>query len=325
MSRNRLWVSLATLILLLAACSTQYPENCPSSTPVGLSEAGEIAEDESLPFRFPLDESTIDEKLYFGWFGASNACTPDMVDCYEYPERKFHAAEDYKRPAGTPVYAMADGEISFSGTAGGYGWLIIIDHPQANLYSLYGHLSPSRWKQAAGTQVKRGDLIAYLGDPHENGGSVESPLDPHLHFGVRAGQTADYPGRGEWRFMAGWIKYCPQDLGWLQPSLIITRQEIPAGGFLQADVGFITRWGLELIITSAYTIGAVSMLIAVVRKQAHFLLLLFPGVLLVAAGIVFHNNRMLSNYALLVVGILLLAAGIFYSVRRPMLAHQNRT
>ncbi len=29
------------------------------------------------------------------------------------------------------VYAMADGRVSFSGTAGGYGWLIIIDHPQA--------------------------------------------------------------------------------------------------------------------------------------------------------------------------------------------------
>ena len=41
------------------------------------------------------------------------------------------------------MYAIADGEISFSGSKGGYGWLIIIDHPQANLYSLYGHLSPA--------------------------------------------------------------------------------------------------------------------------------------------------------------------------------------
>ena len=115
------------------------------------------------------------------------------MDCYEYPERKFHAAEDYKRLAGTPVFAMADVTISFSGSAGGYGWQILIDHPQANLYSLYWHLSPSRWKQKTGTEVKRGDLIAYLGDSDENGGSQEQPVETHLHFGIRAGQTADYP------------------------------------------------------------------------------------------------------------------------------------
>ena len=210
----RLWTSLGILVLLLTACSTQYPETCPSSTPVGLANADEIASDESLPFRFPLDESPIDDTLYFGWFGVSNECTPDIVDCYEFPERKFHAAEDYKRPAGTPVYAMADGTISFSGPAGGYGWLILIDHPQANLYSLYGHLSPSRWRLKVGTDVERGDLIAYLGDSDENGGSKEQPLDTHLHFGIRSGQTADYPAKGEWRYMAGWIKLCPQDLGW---------------------------------------------------------------------------------------------------------------
>ena len=148
-------INLGMLVLLLTACNTQYPETCPSNTPVGLANANEIASDDSLPFRFPLDESPIGEKLYFGWFGVSNECPPGKVDCYEYPERKFHAAEDYKRPAGTPVYAIADGTISFSGPAGGYGWLILIDHPQANLYSLYGHLSPSRWKLKAGTDVQR--------------------------------------------------------------------------------------------------------------------------------------------------------------------------
>ena len=178
---------LGITLRLLAACNTPYPEVCPASTPVGLLDAAEIASDPSLPFRFPLDESTVDYALFFGWFGVSNECPPDMKDCYNYSERQFHAAEDYKRPAGTPVYAMADGRITFSGTAGGYGWLIIIDHPQANLYSLYGHLSPSRWKLESGAEVKRGDLIAYLGNPDENGGSAESPLEPHLHFGIRAG------------------------------------------------------------------------------------------------------------------------------------------
>jgi len=280
-----------------------------------LANADEIASDDSLPFRFPLDESPIDDDLYFGWFGVSNECTPDIVDCYAYPERKFHAAEDYKRPAGTSVYAMADGRIRFSGPAGGYGWLILIDHPQANLYSLYGHLSPSRWKLATGTEVERGDLIAYLGDSNENGGSDDQPLDPHLHFGIRAGQTADYPAKGEWRYMGGWIKLCPQDVGWLHPSLVITTQEIPAGGSPQPKVGFLTRWGLELLFAGLFTIGGVNMLIVASRKKTRFLSLI-PGFVITAVGIVVHNKGLIRSYMLLVIGILILAVGIYYYIRR---------
>jgi hypothetical protein len=218
---------------------------------------------------------------------------------------------------------MADGRISFSGTAGGYGWLMIIDHPQANLYSLYGHLSPSRWKLESGTPVKRGDLIAYLGDPDENGGSEAQPLEPHLHFGIRAGQTRDYPPRGEWRYMAGWIRLCPQDLGWLQPSLIITSQEIPVGGYPQPEVGFWIRWGFELVITSIYTIGGVSILIFGVKKRQRFLLL-FPGLLVVAAGIVLHNRGLLSSDMLLGMGILILAVGVYYFTQKPISKPLNR-
>ena len=316
MSSLRLWISLGIMVLLSTACSTQFPETCPSSTPVGLAKANEIASDDSLPFRFPLDESPIDEKLYFGWFGVSNECTPDIVDCYEFPERKFHAAEDYNRPAGTPVYAMADGTISYSGRAGGYGWLILIDHPQANLYSLYGHLSPSRWKLKANTEVKRGDLIAYLGDSDENGGSKDQPLITHLHFGIRAGQISDYPSRGEWRYMAGWIKLCPQDVGWLQPSLIITSQEIPAGGYPQPRVGFLSLWGLDLLLTSLYTIGGVQFIVSN-RNKTRFLLLI-PGFIAIVAGIVFHNSRLNGSYMLLVVGILILVIGIYYYIRQPI-------
>ena len=316
--------SLGILVLLLTACSTQYPETCPSSTPVGLANANEIASDDSLPFRFPLDKSPIDNNLYYGWFGVSNECTPDIVDCYEYPERKFHAAEDYKRPAGTPVYAMADGIIRYSGRAGGYGWLVLIDHPQANFYSLYGHLSPSRWKLKAGTDVERGDLIAYLGDSDENGGSKEQTLDTHLHFGIRAGQIADYPSRGEWRYMGGWIKHCPQDVGWMQPSVVITSQEIPAGGYPQPQVGFLIRWWFDLLIVSLFTISGASILVNAYRKTIRFLLLI-PGFLVIVAGVVFHNNGLVRNYIMLVIGILMLAVGIYYYIRWPILKQPDRS
>jgi murein DD-endopeptidase MepM/ murein hydrolase activator NlpD len=323
-SSLRLLISQGLLVLLLTACNPKYPETCPSSTPVGLSNANEISSDDILPFRFPLDESPIDDNLYFGWFGVSNECTPEIADCFEYPERKFHAAEDYKRPAGTPVYAMADGIISYSGQAGGYGWLILIDHPKANLYSLYGHLSPSRWKLKAGTEVERGDLIAYLGDSDENGGSQEQPVDTHLHFGIRAGQTMDYPAIGERRYMGGWIKLCPEDVGWLQPSLVITSQEIPAGGYPQPQVGFLTRWGLDLLVTSLYTIGGASMLISSSRKNTRFLLPI-QGIIAIVAGIILHNKGLMRSYMLVVFGTLTLAAGIHIFIRRSLTKLPDRS
>ena len=311
------WILSGVLVLIFTSCRTQYPESCPSSTPVGLSNANEIANDDNLPFRFPLEESPIDEKLYFGWFGASNECMPEMTDCFEFPERKFHAAEDYKRQAGTPVYAMADGVIRYSGTAGGYGWLILIDHSQANLFSLYGHLSPSRWKLKAGTVVERGDLIAYLGDSDENGGSKEQPLDTHLHFGIRAGQVPNYPSKGEWRYMGGWIKLCPQDVGWLQPSLVITSQEIPPGGYTTPEVGFLTRWAFELIYTGLFTISGVFMVINLSKQKLRFLLLL-PGAFTIVAGIVLDSNGLVRGYILPILGILILVFGLYFLTRRPI-------
>ena len=310
-SSPRLLPILSLVILMLTSC-TQPPEPCPSYTSVRLSEVDRIADDASLPFRFPLDQSSIDETPFFGWFGVFNWYGGRFP--WSRPFRKYHAAEDYRRPAGTPIYAMADGQISFSGPMGGYGWLIIIDHPQANIYSLYGHLSPSRWRMESGT-VARGQLIAYLGDSDENGGSSKSPLEPHLHFGIRSGQRADYPGRGEWRWQAGWIKPCPQDLGWLQPSQVIASQDIPAGGYPQPRLGFLDLWRVELLITGIYTMFGVGMLLVAIRKDRP-LFLLFPGIVLIAAGIVFHNNGSVGTYALLAIGIVLEIIGGLLLIRR---------
>lgn len=197
---------------------------------------------------------------------------------------------------------------------GGYGWLIIIDHPQANLYSLYGHLSPSRWRLESG-QVKKGDQIAYLGDSDENGGTRENPMRTHLHFGLRAGQRNDYPARGEWRWMAGWIKPCPQDLGWLQPSFVITSQDIPAEGFEIPDSSLIEKWAVELIFGGVYLIGAVSMLIFGIKRERPYLLLLSSGVLF-AAGVYFYMAGWKMSFALLGSALFLAVTGLYLLYRR---------
>jgi len=167
-SKPSLLVCSILLTLLLTGCA-QSTGPCPTQPHADLSEADAYASDDRLSFQFPLDEMSIDTVRDPARFCESSS-GPES-------SRKYHAAEDYHLPAGTPVYAITDGEISFSGPMGGYGWLIIVDHPQANIYSLYGHLSPSRWRMEPGP-VEKGELIAYLGDSDENGGSADNPLPP---------------------------------------------------------------------------------------------------------------------------------------------------
>ncbi|UCH10273.1 MAG: M23 family metallopeptidase [Fidelibacterota bacterium] len=131
---------------------------------------------------------------------------------------RYHCAEDAYGSAGTAVYAIADGMVSYSGPMGGYGWLMIVDHPELNVYSLYGHLSTWREKVTSG-DVLNGVVIGYLADDAEDGSGGDYPeWGPHLHFGIRLGSRSDYPDTGDSRWMAGYTTAHPTQLGWLRPS-----------------------------------------------------------------------------------------------------------
>ena len=299
-----LFASIVLIALLLAGCS-QPSVSCLPQPQAELSGLIAAVDDDRLRFRFPLDEhgqNVLPNPAIFCTSGGSGSA------------REYHAAEDYHLPAGTPVYAIADGEISFSGPRGGYGWLIIIDHPRANIYSLYGHLSPSRWKSDIGS-VERGDLIGYLGDPDENGGSADRPLRPHLHFGIRVGQRTDYPGMGEWRWQAGWIKPCPQDLGWLRPSEVLIGQEITPGGFPEPAAGLLDKWGVELGFIGIYLLGGAVVIVVAIRKSRPVILMVSGGLLVIAA-IVLSGKGTLITYALIVLALLEFGLAFVLYLRR---------
>ena len=88
----------------------------------------------------------------------------------------MHAGIDLAGPYGTPIYATADGKVERAGwNSGGYGNLIELDHGRG-IETRYGHLS--KILISAGQQVKRGQLIAYMGSTGRSTGS-------HLHYEVR--------------------------------------------------------------------------------------------------------------------------------------------
>ena len=100
-----------------------------------------------------------------------------------YKTMKFHAGLDFAAPQGTPIYATANGVVSFSGNAGnGFGNHVIIDHG-FNYETLYGHMV--RVKARAGQRVMRGEVIGWVGSTGKSTG-------PHLHYEVhKSGQKLD--------------------------------------------------------------------------------------------------------------------------------------
>jgi murein DD-endopeptidase MepM/ murein hydrolase activator NlpD len=93
--------------------------------------------------------------------------------------RKLHSGVDIGAPAGTPIYAAADGIVVTAGWTGGYGKAVIIDHGNG-IATLYGH--SSALYVSPGQPVKRGQLIAATG-------STGFSTGPHLHFEVRVNGT----------------------------------------------------------------------------------------------------------------------------------------
>ncbi len=97
--------------------------------------------------------------------------------------RRQHKGVDLAMPVGTPVYATADGVIGRADWFSSYGLYVAIEHG-GNIQTRYGHMS--RLNVAAGQQVKKGDVIGYVGTTGRSTG-------PHLHYEVRIAGVAVNP------------------------------------------------------------------------------------------------------------------------------------
>lgn len=97
---------------------------------------------------------------------------------------EYHPGIDIANSIGTPIMATADGEVTRSSDAGdGYGRMVQIDHGNG-IVTIYGH--NSQLLVRVGQVVKKGDVIAYLGNTGYSTG-------PHCHYEIRVNGTAVNP------------------------------------------------------------------------------------------------------------------------------------
>ncbi|WP_395051344.1 peptidoglycan DD-metalloendopeptidase family protein [Flavobacterium sp.] len=128
-------------------------------------------------------------------------------------ERNIHIGMDLWIKAGTLVLAALDGIVygfDYNAGKGNYGPTIILKHTIKNqiFYTLYGHLSLESIENIEiGSNFKKGQTVATLGDSSVNGG-----YSPHLHFQIIKNiedNFSDYPGVCSKKNLDYYLENCP--------------------------------------------------------------------------------------------------------------------
>ena len=99
---------------------------------------------------------------------------------YIYGVRDVHRGMDVPAPAGTRIYAAADGVVSTT-AHWSYGTCVKISH-SPSLVTIYGHMSARAAGITDGVFVTQGQLIGYVGSTGNSTGN-------HLHFEVNVNGT----------------------------------------------------------------------------------------------------------------------------------------
>ncbi|MBN8629766.1 MAG: aminotransferase class III-fold pyridoxal phosphate-dependent enzyme [Rhodobacterales bacterium] len=154
--------------------------------------------------------------LGFGFYGEKRSVytAAQFADAASEERRTRHLGIDIFAPAGTAIRAPLDGvveSVNYNADPLDYGHTLILRHETAKgrpFFTLYGHLGGSLPGLCQpGRSVKAGDLIAHLGDWHENGGWT-----PHLHLQVVTSlltQSGNFFGVGHDSLWDVWTEISP--------------------------------------------------------------------------------------------------------------------
>ncbi len=98
---------------------------------------------------------------------------------------RMHKGIDVRATMGTPVHAAADGIVVREGWGGGYGRIVILEHPDG-LETRYAHMSGFAKTLRIGQTVAKGTVLGFVG-------ATGRVTGPHLHFEVRRDGKAVNP------------------------------------------------------------------------------------------------------------------------------------
>jgi murein DD-endopeptidase MepM/ murein hydrolase activator NlpD len=97
-------------------------------------------------------------------------------------KKVFHHGLDFAGRAGSNVYAVADGMVSWTGKRGGYGEMVEIDHGNGYV-TRYAHNKALNVQ--VGDRIAKGQVVASMGSTGRSTG-------PHVHFEIlRDGKTVN--------------------------------------------------------------------------------------------------------------------------------------
>ena len=98
---------------------------------------------------------------------------------------KMHKGLDFAAPTGTPIYAAGDGVVERANRFSSFGNYVKIRHND-KYKTAYAHLHKFAKGMRAGTRVKQGQVIGYVGTTGRSTG-------PHLHYEVHVNGRAVNP------------------------------------------------------------------------------------------------------------------------------------
>ena len=177
----------------------EYSQKAYLGRPLGMPDlkAAMVQIDGTSYFRFknPKDDKYYDEKgtgftksYFFQVPITFNKISSEFTNKRWHPilqRYRAHLGTDFSAPVGRTIYAAADGKIEFLGIKGGYGKTTIINHNNG-YKTLYAHQSDFAKSAKQGINIKKGELIGYVGNTGLSSG-------PHLHLGLYKNGTAIDP------------------------------------------------------------------------------------------------------------------------------------
>lgn len=103
-------------------------------------------------------------------------------------EASFHSGTDWAAADGTPIFAFADGVVTYAGMVDGYSGQVTIEHTirGEKVATMYVHMWSDGIHVVAGDRVIAGQHIADVGSSGYSTG-------PHLHFQVHPGGAGQPP------------------------------------------------------------------------------------------------------------------------------------